>query len=400
MFALLRAARKVLSRPLRRAAATGGLLTLAACGDVGLGTGNLAGGGPSVNVNQPVQVALLVPQGSEKEGDRTLAASLENAARLAAADLNGVQLDLRVYDTAGNAQTAATAAKTAVEDGAKIILGPVYADNAAAVGQVAAQADVNVLAFSNNSSVAGGNVFILGPTFENTARRLTAHAVANGKGRIVTVHADNASGAQGAAAIRAAAATSGAQIMQEVQYEFSQNGVVQAIPQVRDAVRGNDADAVFLTSNTAGALPFFSQLLPEGGVRPEEVQYIGLTRWDMPPQTMELPGVQGGWFALPDPGRTAAFNARYLASQGADPHPIAGLAYDGVAAIGALVQGQGRTALTRGAITQGAGFQGVNGVFRFLPDGTAERALAVATIRDQKLEILSPAPAGFGGAGS
>ena len=58
----------------------------------------------------PVQVALLVPAGSA-EGGAILAQSLENAARLAIADLDGADIDLRVYDTAGQASLAADAAR-------------------------------------------------------------------------------------------------------------------------------------------------------------------------------------------------------------------------------------------------------------------------------------------------
>jgi len=112
-----------------------------------------------------------------------------------------------------------------------------------------------------------------------------------------------------------------------------------------------------------------------------------------------LLGVQGGWFALPDPNRSAAFRSRYQAAYGASPHPIGALAYDGVAAIGALVSQRGSNALTGAALTQNAGFQGASGVFRLRPDGTNERGLAVATIQNRQVVQLSPAPQSFGGAG-
>ena len=122
-----------------------------------------------------------------------------------------------------------------------------------------------------------------------------------------------------------------------------------------------------------------------------------LTRWDIPSQTLTLPGLQGGIFALPDPGRTAAFANRYQASYGTAPHPIGGLAFDGIAAIGALVAQGKRDALTRGALTQANGFQGVTGVFRLRPDGTNQRALAVAAVRNNQYVIVDPAPQSFAG---
>jgi hypothetical protein len=70
-----------------------------------------------------------------------------------------------------------------------------------------------------------------------------------------------------------------------------------------------------------------------------------------------------------------------------------------MAAIGALVQSNQPNPLSKAAITQGAGFRGANGVFRFLANGTSERALAVATIRDKKVIVIDNAPRSFGGAG-
>lgn len=370
------------------------LLALAACD-----TGAIGGGGPSIDTSKPVPVALLVPRSSAQAGDAVLAQSLENAARLAIGDLDGVQVDLKVYDTGGNAATAAAVAKQAVDEGARIILGPVYAESANAVGVTVSSKNINVLSFSNNPSIAGGNVFILGPTFDNTAARLAGFAAAQGKGNMLIVHGNDLSGQTGRDAIQRAAASTGASVAGVVPYDLSQQAVINAIPQIRDAARSSGAQSMFLTANTAGALPLLTQLLPEAGVTQEETQFIGLSRWDIPPQTLELPGVQGGWFALPDPNKTGQFRTRYQSAYGDTPHPIGGLAYDGIAAIGALVGSGNSNALTGAALTQGAGFQGVGGIFRFLPNGTNQRGLAVATIQERKVVVVDPAPTSFSGAG-
>jgi ABC-type branched-subunit amino acid transport system substrate-binding protein len=109
--------------------------------------------------------------------------------------------------------------------------------------------------------------------------------------------------------------------------------------------------------------------------------------------------VQGGWFAMPDPVMNQQFQSRYQAAYGEMPHPIAGLAYDGIAAIGALVKSGNPNALTRAGLTQGSGFVGVNGIFRLRPDGSNERGLAVAEVRNGQAVVIDPAPRSFGGAG-
>jgi ABC-type branched-subunit amino acid transport system substrate-binding protein len=391
MFARFAAARKLTRRA---AIAALGVLALTACEPIGVGG---FGGGSQITPGDPVPVALLVPRGSGNPGDDILAQSLENAARLAASQLLGATIDLRVYDTAGNPGQAASQAQQAVADGAKIILGPVYAEAANAAGVAVAGSNVNVLAFSNNTAIAGGNVFVLGPTFENTANRLVGYAAARGRNRIVVVHGNDVPGVAGRDAIQRAASRSSAQVVGTVGYELSQTGASAAATQAASEVQSTGANAVFLTATPSGALPIFAAQLPASGVSTDATQFIGLTRWDIPPQSLSLPGLQGGWFALPDPARDAGFRSRYQSAYGGAPHPIGGLAFDGIAAIGALAAQGNRDALSRSALTQSSGFQGVTGVFRLLPNGTNERALAVSEVRGGQPVVIDPAPQSFAG---
>ena len=370
------------------------ILWLAGCQPV-----SLSDSGPSINTKAAVPVALLVPGGSANPSDNLNAKSLENAARLAISDLQGVKIDLRVYNTAGNPTQAAAVAVQAVNEGAKIIVGPLYAQSANAVGNAVAKRNVNVLAFSNNAQIAGGNVFILGPTFENTANRLVAYAKRQGRSKIAIVHARTKAGEIGRAAISNAIARAGATPAGVASYEFSQDGIFNAVPQIASTIKAGGAQAVFFTASTDSALPLLTQMLPENGVDNNVIKYIGLTRWDIPPATLALPGVQGAWFAMPHPGMTAKFRERYSAAFGGNPLPVAGLSYDGIAAIGALVKAGKSNALTTSALTQGAGFVGANGIFRLRNDGTNERGLAVAQIQNNQVVIVDAAPSSFGDAG-
>ncbi len=389
MLSVLRKARKSLGHLAVAAAA----LVLAACVPA-TGPAPSAGGGSG-----KVQVALLVPSGSGQASDAVLAKSLENAARLAISDLRGVSIDLRVYPTAGSPTQAAAQAQKAVAEGAQVILGPVFAQEANAAGVAVASAGVNVLSFSNNPDIAGNNVFVLGPTFDNTARRLAGFAVRQGKGKIMIVHDRNTAGELGRAAIDRGVRAAGGSVVAVGSYEFSQNGVLGAGPTIVKTARDTGAQAVFLTADSAGALPLVSQVLADNGMTSATTQFIGLTRWDIPSATLGLPGVQGGWFALPDPALYAQFQSRYAAAYGEPAHPIAGLAYDGIAAVGALARSQLQGPLSKSALTQGAGFVGVNGIFRLRADGQNERGLAVAQIKGGQATIVDSAPRSFGGPG-
>jgi substrate-binding family protein len=381
------------SKILRRTALVLAIPVLAACVD----TANV---GQRVTPNKAVKVALLVPSGSGNPQQEALAASLVNAAKLAASDVKGAQIQLKVYSTAGNSAQAAKVAKLAVADGAKIIIGPLFAQAANAAGVAVSKSNVNVLSLSNNTQIAGGNVFVLGNTFENTANRLVSFAARKGLRNIGAVAAKNAAGDIALSAVRKAAAKYGANYTGSTSYEFSPQGVVQAVPSIKAQVVNTGAQALVFSSDSAGALPILAKLLPENGLTPDRVQYMGLTRWDIPASTLTTSGLQGGWFAMPNASSMSAFRSRYTANYGANPHPLAGFAYDGVAAVGALLATGSSDALTRSKLTRPGGFAGVNGVFRLLPDGTNQRGLAIAEVRNGQAVIIDPAPRGFGGSGS
>ena len=389
MFAFLGLGRKLMTQ----ATAIVGLAALAAC-DAPVLTGTF------LDTSRAVPVALLVPQSSGADGAR-LAQSIENSVRLALADLGeDIEIELRVYDTAARADVAAFAANKAADEGAQIILGPVFGAAASAAGSTVADRGIPVLSFSNNADIAGANVFVLGTTFDTTAARLAQYSVRNGRDDIFIVHAQDPAEEIGRDAIRRGVNSAGGNVAGTASFPLSQQGVVNSIPIIADSARLAGAEAIFLTSGTAGALPFLADLLPVNGINPTITQFIGLQRLDIPSSALSLSGLQNAWFALPDPGLVNQFSSRYAANFGGQPHPNAYLGYDAMAAVGALLASGADNPFSRASLTQRAGFAGAGGVFRLNADGTNERGLAVAQIQNQRVVVIDPAPRSFGGAGS
>jgi outer membrane PBP1 activator LpoA protein len=357
--------------------------------------------GPKIDTSKPVIVGLLVPSGSSIEQQNAIANSLVAAAKLAIAEMPGVKIDLRIYSTAGNANQAAAMAQKAVSEGAKIIVGPLFAEAANAAGAAVAAKGVNVLSFSNNPDIAGGNVFILGDTFANTANRVVGYAAAQGSKSIAALVRSDAAGDVAAAAIATAAKNSGANYVGAAKYQLTTESVVASISATKSLIQSTGATALVMDADAAGALPVFAQMMPESGISTASIQIVGITRWDTADASVRaIPGIQGALFALNDTSATAGFAQRYQAAYASSPHLLAGKAYDAMRAVGTLLQTGSRDALTRAQLTRSAGFSGSNGVFRLLPDGTNQRALAVATFREGKIVVLDPAPRSFGGLGS
>lgn len=376
------------------------LAWLAACDVPPIQTG--PGGGQRIDPGAPVQVGLLVPGGGSPEMAR-ISSSLENAARMAAAELDGARVDLRVYTTNRDPQTAAAMANRAVRDGAGIILGPLDAQSAISAGNAVAGANVNVLAFSNNPVVTdttGANTFILGRTFENTAQRLVSHTMREGISRYAVVHQDDIAGQAGRDAIASTVRGSGGTVSTVQAYPFSQAGIFEAAPRITEAVRASGAGAIFVTDTVAGGLSLMATAMADRGVDPVQTPFIGLTDWSVTGQAATLPPLQNGYFARPDANLAQQFEQRYTDAYGTPPHNLAPLAHDGIAAIGSLVASGDPAALTTDSLTRRSGFVGATGIFRLNPDGTNDRALAVARIQDNQVVVVDPAPNRFGLGGS
>lgn len=358
-----------------------------------------APGPAALDPAKPVPVALLVPLGAADPERNRLGQALVNAARLARADLVGAALDLRVYETGGEAERARAAAERALAEGAAVIVGPLFGQEAQAVGPVALAKGVPVLTFSTTPAVAGRNVFLLGQTAETEADRLLAYARSRGIGSIGIFAPQSPSGDAATRALRAAAPRHGLAVTATVEYPRSFQGIQD---KARDYAAVHSAEAVVLPEGGQGLLSAAAFLAYHNVVQPR-TRYLGLGQWNAP-VTLREPALRGGWFVAPDPDLAAAFAARYAAAYGSEPPAIAALAYDGIAAVGALVrtarESGDATPFSTEDIADPAGFAGVSGIFRLRPDGMIDRALAVMEVTADGFRVLDPAPRSFPAAGT
>ena len=262
-----------------------------------------------------------------------------------------------------------------------------------------ASAATTVAATTHLAALAGGNLFVLGNTFANTADRLVSYGVSKGLRRYLIVHEKDVAGQLGEAAIEGAIARNRATMVGKTAHGETRAEMDAIAPTIAAAAAANKAQALFLTGNHQDTLPEITAALARAGVTSQSLQMMGLTRWDLPASRTGLPQLQNGWFAVPDLARMAEFNARYKAAFGETPHDFATLAYDGVSAIAANIRAGRKNAVTTAGLTQGAGYAGVQGAFRLRPDGTNQRQLSIATLQGGRMVVIDPARRSFGGIG-
>lgn len=362
-----------------------------------------ANDGIAVDPNQPVRVALLLPYGSGDPGREAIARSLENAARLAQADLRNATIDLVVYPSGGTSAGGAAAAQKAASEGAKIIVGPLFSTETAGAEPVAAAAGLTMLSLSNNPAVAGGNVYIIGTTFENTADRLVSYGLSKGLRSYGIVYPSGLEGETARDAITTVLGARGATLVASQPYSLSVEGIKAAAVPAAATLSAGGAQAVILTDGPTGGLGFISEALRENGLSAVQTQFLGMQRWDVSAEALAVPALQGGAFAAADPALLAAFDGRYRNAYGGEaPHELAGLAFDGVSAIGAMIaeaRKAGGSPFSTARITNQAGFAGVNGPFRFLPSGRVQRNLAILEVQNNQAVVIERAARSFDSVG-
>ena len=297
-----------------------------------------------------------------------------------------------------------------IADGAQLILGPLLAAEVEAVKPVARDAKVNVIAFSTATQLAGGNVFLMGflprqevvrevvvrarqgaqpvrrPGAELAVRSPDDRRLARGGER------ERRLGRQGRVSRSAGSGSRGG------------DQAAAVVGRCRAAGPGRSAAA----SPPPASAAFDALLLPEGGAQlkqiarqlkeagldPAQVRLLGSGLWDDPSIAGE-PALDGGWFAASPPEPRREFESRFQATYGHPAPRLASLAFDAAALAAVLGESGGAEPFSREAILNPSGFTGVDGLFRFTPQGLVQRGLAVLEVEPQGNVVVSPAPQNF-----
>ncbi len=357
------------------------------------------------------RVALLVPLTG---ANAPVGQSIANAANLALLDAGDASINLRVYDTAAGAGAAAA---RALSEGAGLFLGPLLAGDVRAVEAVAAGGNVPVLSFSNDSSLANANVFILGLQPGQSISRTIAYARSRGIERFAALVPAGVYGQRAQTAFVRAVSASGGRSTAVVSYTRDPARMAAAARTVTAWDARNKAGSPTIRPDgtvaapKAAALPFQALLIADSGsvaaqfmpalnkmgVTPGTAIVLGTELWNNEPTLGSVATLRGALFSSVADDRFRKLATRYRAKFGNNPSRLASLGYDSALLVNSIA---GTWALgapfPRAALTNRDGFTGIDGPFRFTPSNVAERGLEVQQIDATGVVTVSPAGKGFG----
>jgi branched-chain amino acid transport system substrate-binding protein len=344
--------------------------------------------GSTTTPSGKIRIALLLPLSGRAA---PTGQAMQQAAEMSLFDSGAKDLALAAYDAGESPNSALEAYRKARADGAALVLGPLFGSSATALAPLVQQGGTNVIAFSNDEQAAQPGVWVMGIAAPPQVRRVVDHAANAGIRRFAALAPRSAYGEQMTRTLESHVAVRGGQVVAVELYD--DNDVASAAKRLAADVKGDGKLAV-LVPVAPPRLASVLATLSSAGIDAGSVQLIGTGVWDIPGIGADT-ALRGARYAAPDPAKRADFERRYTATYGRPPLRLATLAYDAVALAGKLARLKPGGDFSAEAITNPNGWSGVDGVFRFLPDGRTDRALAVIEIQGERNVVVSPAPTTF-----
>ncbi len=327
------------------------------------------------------RVALLVPMSGS---NGAVGQAIANATTMALLDTNASNLRITTYDTA---QGAAVAARRAISDGNRLILGPLMGDDIAPVATQAREARVPIVSFSNDTSLASRDVFLMGQMPDQSIARSVRYVRGKGAQGFAILAPAGEYGQRAEAALRAAVAQSGGRFAGSETYARGNTSVVSAAQRLK--AKGG-FDTVLIADGPRLAAQGAAQF------RPGNTRILGTELWSGEAAIARSPALNGAVFSAVADGRYQRFADSYRARFGAAPHRIATLGYDAVLLTLRVARDWpvGRP-FPVDQLRDSGGFLGLDGAFRFDRDGVVQRAMEVREVRRGSVTVVDPAPARF-----
>ncbi len=341
-----------------------------------------------------MKIGLLLPLGGFDQ-TAAVAKGMKQAAEMALFEANLPNVQLIVKDDKGSPEGAKTAAEQAINDGAEIIVGPLFARSVAGAAAAAGPANIPVVSLSNDRQIVAANVYAFGFSPEQDVERIIGYATRQNKLRFAAILPDDAYGKVVDKAFRDAVAGNGGTVIAVETYPAGANAMLGPARRIVDAIKtatGNGApiDAVFIPGGK-DVLPELGPLLTYAGFDPANVKILGSSAWEF--STIgNTPAFVGGWYPATDPNGWQAFAGRFTKAFGQPPPRVASVAYEAVAMALSLANEPVGQRFTAANLTRTTGFNGVEGSIKLSAKGIAERSLAVLEVQKIGTSVIDQAP--------
>jgi ABC-type branched-subunit amino acid transport system substrate-binding protein len=372
------------------------------------------------NIVKRIGILLPLSQNFVGEGRAFL-----DAIQLALFEAASHDVELIIIDTKGEPKNAAKAVGSLIKEEVKLILGPFFSGSTKAIAPSAQAAQIPVISFSNNKKVAGDGIYVFGFLPGQQITRILEYSLTRGYRRIGTFVPANDFGQLSLSVARNILDKTDAPSVAEQFFDPNSSDFSNAVRKFAEYDSRNrklklqkkqlklQSDEIANTAlnrlsglDTLGDPSFEAVLLPSGGaelriiapllafydVDPSRIRLLGSTLWDNDKNLNLEPALIGGWYAAPSPELRKAYEVKFERIFGYSPPRLSSLAYDAMLLAVKLTSGTSDMHNSSTLITDPKGFLGVDGIVRFLKNGTNERGLAILEVGPDGAKVIDKAP--------
>ncbi|MEO9601315.1 penicillin-binding protein activator [Parasphingorhabdus sp.] len=330
------------------------------------------------------RIALLVPLSGKNSG---VGQSLANATTMALLDTKAANIRMTSYDTAKGVRTAA---QNAIRDGNKLIIGPLLSDNVVATANIARPAGVPILSFTNDTGVAGNNVYILGHIPSQSINRVVKYARSKGMSRFAALVPNGVYGQRASSTLLRQVKDVGGTVVSIQTFNRDSKSIEAATKKLN---QNGEFEAVLLADNGDMAIKAAPYIRNNAS---KTAKILGTDLWNTSSNLAGAPSVRGAWFASVSDGLYKQYANKYRDRYGRAPFRLSSLGYDSVLLTVKVARNwKVGSPFPINQLTDPGGFIGLDGVFRFKSNGISERALEVQEIRRGSFTVVDPAPRAF-----
>ena len=351
----------------------------------------------------PIKVGILLPLSGDSAA---VGNAMLDAATLALNDeymsvpssLIRSQIILIPKDTGNSANSAAAAAKEAIDGGATFIVGPLFSQAVNAMKPLIKQTGVPVISFSNNKVVAEPGIYTFGYLPEQQVARIAEYAYLLNYQRAALLAPNEAYGQKVRDELSSIYSKKGGLISPAELYAPSQANIDAAVARLMAAYNNTSEDRKFqalFIADSGYNLKNIISALKRNNLDFSKVKLFGTGLWD-DPDIAHITELHGTWF----PGAPAEpfknFEKRFFAAYGYKPTRLTSLSYDVISLLAKLSINSPANRIDASLIPNKEGFIGpANGLYRLMNDGSSERRLSIMEVTPAGFKVAEPSLKSF-----
>jgi branched-chain amino acid transport system substrate-binding protein len=375
----------------------------------------------TIKKDRKFQVAILLPLSgkNEKIGQSILKSinmSLFNNDKKS-------KIEFIIFDNKSSNYKSRKAIKEIVKQNIKIVIGPVFSSSVEAISDIVQENNISVISFSNNSDLSNKKgIFLSGFSLEQELERITSYLIDNNRNNFSIIAPSDRYGIRMAKILRETVTAKDANFISSQFYmknkkDFSKiaqkilNSYIVSVDMeefqeelelIEDKEERESreleiiseykiyTDTILIADNITRSSKI-AESLKENNIDGKDIQIVGTNHWNNDKIT-SYSSLYGSILSSPDNKYYNMFQKKYSHIYNQNPVKISSIGYDVTAFIIDLIyKTKGRSGdITNDIINYNKkrGFNGIDGLFRFLPNGLIERNLAVLEVLNREITVI------------